>query len=109
MLGGSRLLLTLGFFSRMCQMESYFPLVIKKEVQKHAQKVNVMCLMPKEGASGVYVVDPQYNGETGDEKNDRALCKLIFDARPINGDVWRKITGGHGDDLDAWHVVKDGS
>ena len=87
-------------------MDGYFPLVVKEDVPVRAQKIKVMCLMPKEGAPGIYVVDPEYNGDTGDKKKDYALCKLIFDARPVNGDVWRELAGGHAGGR-AWRVVKE--
>jgi hypothetical protein len=63
----------------------------------------VMCLMPASGVA--YIVDPEYNGETGNAKKDTALCKLIFDAERITGEVWREISGGHEGER-AWRVVK---
>ena len=87
------------------KQEGYFPLVCKEDVRRRAQKIKVMCLMPLEGRDGVYVVDPEYDGETGDAWKDTALCKLIFDARPVTGEVWREVEGGC-DGQRAWRVVK---
>lgn len=64
-----------------------------------------MCLKPVDGAPGVYVVDPEYDGNTGDEWKDHALTGLIFDARPINGEAWLEIDGGYASER-AWRVVK---
>ena len=81
-------------------------LVCKEDVRKRAQKIKVMCLKPADGASGAYVVDPEYNGETGNAWKDTALCTLIFDARPVTREVWREVEGGHAGER-AWHVVKE--
>ena len=54
-----------------------------------------MCLMPLEGERGVYVVDPEYNGETGNAWKDTALISLIFDARTVTGESWEEIAGGY--------------
>ena len=53
----------------------------------------------------MYVVDPEFNGETGDEWSDHAMATLIFDARPVTGEVWRELEGGWGGER-AWHVVR---
>jgi hypothetical protein len=66
-----------------------------------------MCLKPSDdGAPGIYVVDPEYYGETGDKWKDTALCSLIFDARGVSGESWREIQGGHAGQR-AWRVVKE--
>lgn len=85
--------------------EGYFPLVCKEDVRKRAPKIKVMCLMPAEDAPGVYIVDPEYNGETGDDWKDTALCTLIFDATRVTGEAWREVDGGHGGER-AWRVVR---
>ena len=88
------------------KMEGYFPLVCKEDDRKGAQKINVMCLKPSD-TPGIYIVDPEYNGETGDSWKDTALIKLIFDARPVTGEAWREVEGGHaGTGGRAWGVVK---
>ena len=66
-------------------------LVCKEDVRKRAQKIKVMCLKPADGASGAYVVDPEYNGETGNAWKDTALCTLIFDARPVTHEVYHSV------------------
>ena len=66
-------------FSWFCdaKREGYFPLVCKEDVRKRAQKIKVMCLKPADGASGAYVVDPEYNGETGNAWKDSVLtCEI---------------------------------
>ena len=32
--------------------------------------------------------------------------KLIFDARPVTGESWREVAGGHAGER-AWRVVKE--
>lgn len=51
------------------------------------------------------VIDPEYNGETGDKWKDTALSKLIFDASSVTGEVWREVAEGH-EGQRAWQVVK---
>ena len=58
-----------------------------------------------EGAPGVYVVDPEFNGETGNAWKDTALISLIFDARPVTGERWVEMNGGYAGER-AWRVVK---
>jgi hypothetical protein len=91
--------------SRAC---ADFPLVCKEDVQPRARQIKVMCLMPVPDAQGVYIIDPEYNGETGDSWKDTAVCALIFNARPVTGESWREIEGGHTGQR-AWRVVKGGS
>ena len=82
----------------------YFPMVCKADIQPNKGRVRCMCLKPG-GEAGVYVVDPEFNGETGDEWSDHAMATLIFDARPVTGEVWRELEGGWGGER-AWHVVR---
>jgi hypothetical protein len=49
-------------------------------------------------------VDPVFNGETGDPKKDNARINLLFDARPITGEVWRPVDG-QAPPIE-WRVVK---
>ena len=51
------------------------------------------------------MVDPEYDGETGEAWKDTALCALIFDARGVTGEAWREVEGGHAG-VRAWSVVK---
>jgi hypothetical protein len=61
--------------------------------------------LPLESAPDVYVVEPQYNGETGNVWKDTALIRLIFDARSVTGEIWVEIEGGHGGQR-AWRVCR---
>ena len=82
-----------------------------------AEVIKVMCLMPltpvegapgiftEGGVPGIFLIDPEYNGETGDAWKDHALCKLIFDASKVTGEVWREVQGGH-EGQRAWRVAK---
>lgn len=81
----------------------YFSLVCKEDVKKSARRIRVMCLKPS--VPGVYVVDPEYDGNTGDEWRDHALTNLIFDARPVNGEAWREILPPTRPR--SWHVVRE--
>ena len=67
----------------------------------------MMCLAPARGedAKGIYVIDPEFNGETGNAWKDHAQIKLIFDMQPVNGEVRREIQGGHRGER-AWRVVR---
>ena len=85
--------------------QGYFPMVCKDDVQKGQPKVAAMCLMPKQSAPGIYMVDPKFDGNTGGAWNDQAMAVLIFDARPVTGESWMEIKGGHGGQR-AWRVVK---
>ena len=40
-----------------------------------------------------------------EHEHDFAMAVLIFDARPITGESWVEIKGGHGGQR-AWRVVK---
>ena len=51
--------------------------------------------MPAVQGSPIYIIDPEYNGETGDAWKDTALCSLIFNATPVTGEAWQKVEGGH--------------
>ena len=79
--------------------------MLKESVQPHARKINVMCLQHAADADGIYVVDPEFNGETGKPQKDTARIELLFDARPITGEVWRPIEGGHAGQR-AWCAIK---
>ena len=95
-----------GFFCwDNAKKEGYFPLVCKEDVRKGAKKIGVMCLMPCAEGSPIYIIDPEYNGETGDAWKDTALCSLIFEATPVTGEAWREVEGGH-EGQRAWRVVK---
>ena len=90
-------------------------LVCIEDHRKGAKKINVACLMPWE--AGVYVIDPEFNGKTGNSWRDNAFCSFIFDARPATGEVWREILGEdlkqiatrlrEGGFAHAWRVHKD--
>ena len=85
---------------------NYFPVVLTESVRPRARVIRVKCLTPAAEARGVYVVDPIFNGETGDDKKDNARIDLLFDARPITSEVWRPIEGGYAGEVEAWRVVK---
>ena len=70
-----------------------------------ARLIRVACLMPSEEQRGVYTIDPVFNGETGNAKEDNARIDLLFNAQPITGEVWRPIEHGSGGGPQAWRVV----
>ena len=84
---------------------NYFPMVCKDDVKKGQPKVASMCLMPEPNAPGIYVVDPKFDGATGNAWNDNSMAVLIFDARPVTGEYWREVAGGHSGKR-AWRVHK---
>ena len=83
----------------------YFPLVVKESVVRGARLIKVMCLKPN--GDGTYSIDPEFNGETGNRWKDHAQIRLIVNAQPVTGEVWREISGGRGGER-AWHVVQRG-
>ena len=83
----------------------YFPLTVMETARPRLQYITVACLKPAGDTTGVYVIDPDYPGDTGNKKKDCARIDLIFDAEPLTGEVWRPVQGGHAG-ARAWCVVK---
>jgi len=86
---------------------NYFPIAVKENMTNRGKSVKCMCLQPASGpgSDGLYTIDPEFNGATGDNKRDYARSHLIFDAMPITGEVWREMEGGYKGQR-AWRVVK---
>lgn len=86
---------------------NYFPIAVKENMANRGKSVKCMCLQPASGpgSDGLYTIDPEFNGETGDSKRDYARSNLIFDATLITGEVWREVEGGL-EGQRAWRVVK---
>ena len=79
---------------------NYFALVVKENPKPRSPLFRAACLCPaSEGTASLYAIDPQFNGDTGSAKKDYARCKLVFDAQPITGEVWRPVEGG-------WCVIR---